>query len=95
MKPYAPVQAPSALRAADGAPRTFGLCLANILQGPLLELAPRLAQHVAPGGWAALSGVLEGAQAAAVVRAYEGAGFVDLEVENQEGWALITCRRAV
>lgn len=77
-----------------GAPRSFGLALANILQGPLLELAPRLARHVAPGGWAALSGVLEGAQTAAVLRAYEAAGFEGLEVETQEGWALVTCRRA-
>ena len=69
------------------------MCLANILQGPLLQLAPRLAAHVAPGGWVALSGVLEGQQAAEVVRVYEAAGFEDLEVEHQEGWALVTGRR--
>ena len=82
------------MRDVEGAPCSFGLALANILQGPLLGLAPRLARHVAAGGWAVLSGILEGAQAAAVVRAYEAAGFEGLEVETQEGWALVTCRRA-
>ena len=64
------------------------------MQGPLLELAPRLARHVAPGGWAVLSGVLEGVQAGAVLAAYEAAGFEGSEVETSEGWALVTCKRS-
>lgn len=33
--------------------------LANILQGPLLDLGPRLTAYLRPGGLLALSGILE------------------------------------
>ena len=52
----------------DAAPAA-DLLLANILAGPLIELAPRLAALVAPGGRAVLSGVLA-TQAEAVSTAY-------------------------
>ena len=71
----------------------FDVCVANILRGPLLRIAPRLARHTRPGGWVALSGVLEGQQAAEVCSAYDVAGFEDLEVQSEEGWSLITGRR--
>ena len=71
------------------------MCVANILRGPLLKIAPRLAQHVRPGGWLALSGILEGEQAAEVCRAYSAAGFENLEVANEEGWSLIKGNRKV
>ncbi len=88
------LQAPAQLtEAASGKARTFDVCMANILRGPLLKIAPRLARHVRPGGWLALSGILEGEQAAEVCRTYEAAGFGDLEVANGEGWSLITGRR--
>ena len=88
------MQAPEQLsNASTGHPLTFDVCVANILRGPLLKIAPRLARHVRPGGWVALSGVLEGQQAAEVCRAYSAAGFEDLEVLNEEGWSLITGRR--
>lgn len=45
------------------------LLLANILAGPLMELAPQLANHVIPGGAIVLSGILE-EQAQAVADAY-------------------------
>jgi len=45
------------------------LLLANILSGPLCELAPQLAGSVQPGGRLVLSGLLEH-QVAEVVRAY-------------------------
>ena len=64
------------------------------MQGPLLELAPRLAQHMAPGGWALLSGILEGGQVTAVIGVYEAAGFECFDVESHEGWALVSCRRS-
>ncbi|TVQ40920.1 MAG: 50S ribosomal protein L11 methyltransferase [Wenzhouxiangella sp.] len=44
--------------------------LANILAGPLIELAPRLAECVAPGGSLVLSGILP-EQADAVAAAYK------------------------
>ena len=37
--------------------RLFGVTVANILQGPLVGLAPRLAAYTAPGGLLGLSGV--------------------------------------
>src|SRR5690606_1966185 len=39
--------------------RQFGVVLANILAGPLVELAPTLAARTAPGGRIVLSGILE------------------------------------
>jgi len=61
-------------RLATGLPdvlsgRSFDLVLANILANPLIELAPRLAGLVRPGGHLVLSGILAG-QAAAVQQAY-------------------------
>ncbi|MBC8519697.1 MAG: 50S ribosomal protein L11 methyltransferase [Gammaproteobacteria bacterium] len=45
------------------------LLIANILAGPLIELAPKLAAHVAPGGNIILSGILHN-QADEVISAY-------------------------
>ena len=88
------LQAPVQLTdAASGEARPFDVCVANILRGPLLRIAPRLARHVRPGSWLALSGILEGEQAAEVCRGYEAVGFEDLEVANEEGWSLVTGRR--
>jgi ribosomal protein L11 methyltransferase len=61
-------------RLATGLPdvlsgRSFDLVLANILANPLIELAPRLAGLVSPGGHLVLSGILAG-QAGAVQQAY-------------------------
>lgn len=50
------------------------LLIANILAGPLVELAPDFAAHVPPGGNLVLAGLLE-TQEAAVRRAYRMAGF--------------------
>ena len=47
----------------------FELILANILADPLIELAPALARHLAPGGHAILSGLLD-RQAEAVTAAH-------------------------
>jgi ribosomal protein L11 methyltransferase len=49
--------------------RADGL-VANILAGPLIELAETLSRHVRPGGWLALSGILR-EQADGVRQAYE------------------------
>ena len=69
------------------------MLVANILAGPLVELAPRLAALVAPGGSLALSGVLE-AQAAAVVSAYR-TDFDLAPPRLREDWTLIAGRRHV
>lgn len=50
--------------------RTFDLLVANILSGPLIEMAVDITSHVVPGGVLILSGILHGNQADAVVQAY-------------------------
>ncbi len=47
----------------------YDLVFANILKAPLIALAPDMAAHVKPGGFAILSGILHD-QAADVVEAY-------------------------
>lgn len=62
-----------------GPPGSFDVVVANILQGPLLALAPSLARFAAPG---AVSGVLA-SQAGAVAAAFAASG-VDLDEFDRE-----------
>jgi ribosomal protein L11 methyltransferase len=55
--------------AAFGAEANFDLIAANILAGPLAAMAPGLKRHLAPGGVAVLSGLLED-QAGTVIDAH-------------------------
>ena len=65
--------------------------LANILAGPLVELAPRFAQALRPGGALALSGLLAD-QAAAVTAAYRP--WFDIAIAaTRDGWVLLAGRR--
>ena len=65
--------------------------LANILAGPLVQLAPRLAALVKPGGTLVLSGILE-SQEAELRAAY--APWFDLEPKAQrEDWLRLSGRR--
>ena len=59
--------------AALVAARPFDLLIANILAGPLIELAPAFVRALAPGGTVILAGLLD-TQAEAVGRAYEALG---------------------
>lgn len=52
----------------------YDLLIANILAGPLVELAPEFAAHFLPGGNLVLAGLLE-TQEAAVRSAYRKSGF--------------------
>ncbi|MFC7705632.1 50S ribosomal protein L11 methyltransferase [Plastorhodobacter daqingensis] len=70
----------------------FDLVFANILKGPLIELAPDMAAHVAPGGYAVLSGLLV-EQAEAVIAAYEAQGFTLAAREDIGEWATLVLRR--
>jgi ribosomal protein L11 methyltransferase len=65
--------------------------LANILAGPLIELAPRLTAACRKGGDLVLSGLLRG-QTDAVTAAY-GADFDMLEILTQDDWCCIHARR--
>ena len=72
-------------------PASADVLLANILAGPLVELAPRFAQAVRPGGLLALSGLLA-EQAAAVTAAYQP--WFDIgTTATREGWTLLAGRR--
>ncbi|HEY7006031.1 MAG TPA: 50S ribosomal protein L11 methyltransferase, partial [Sphingomicrobium sp.] len=51
----------------------FDLIVANILAGPLIELAPNFTHALAPGGVIVLAGLLD-AQASSVASAYEKRG---------------------
>jgi ribosomal protein L11 methyltransferase len=67
------------------------LLLANILAGPLVDLAPRFAQALRPGGHLALSGLLV-EQADTVTSAYRP--WFDIGTEAyRDGWALLAGRR--
>lgn len=73
--------------------RPFDLVLANILADPLIEVAPSLARHLAPGGHAVLSGLLD-RQADTVIAAYMRAG-LRLEARLDDGpWVALVLRRA-
>ena len=65
--------------------------VANILRGPLIELASRLAGYARPGAVLGLSGVLE-EQAPAVMAAY-APWFDSFQVATEERWALLTAVR--
>lgn len=72
----------------------FELILANILAGPLVELAPAMANNTAPEGVAVLAGLLA-EQEADVRAAYEVVGFtVSARIVAHEAWPVLVLRRA-
>jgi ribosomal protein L11 methyltransferase len=70
----------------------FDLLIANILAGPLIELAPEFARATAPGGSIVLAGLLD-TQADTVARAYEQQGLRIAESGFGE-WPVLVCERA-
>ncbi len=81
--------------AADGfdAPRIeaaapFDFVFANILAGPLVELATAMAERIAPAGRVMLAGLMA-EQEPAVRSAYENAGFRLLNRLNHEVWPVL------
>lgn len=74
----------------DAAP--YDLVFANILKQPLIELAPDMARHLAPGGQAILSGILTG-QADEVAAAYATAGMPLRHREDLGDWTTLVVRR--
>lgn len=52
----------------------FDLIVANILSGPLIEIASDILAHIAPGGSLVLSGILAEKQSDAVAQAYDRRG---------------------
>jgi len=70
----------------------YDLIFANILKGPLIELAPDMGQHCAPGGLIILSGLLQ-VQAEAVTAAYVQAGFTPVSREDLGEWSALVLKR--
>ena len=66
------------------------IMLANILAGPLVELAPLLSQQVKPHGFLCLSGILAN-QAETVMAAYPSFNFDP--VAQKEEWVRLTARK--
>lgn len=77
-------------RLAEAAP--FDLVFANILKGPLIELAPDMARNIAEDGLCILSGLLV-VQADSIIAAYEAEGFT-LQSRNDLGeWSALVLQR--
>lgn len=77
--------------AQDLTPNKADLVLANILAGPLIELAPELSQLVRPGGTLVMAGLLE-QQAASVQSAYINQ-FEFEPARSRDGWSCLVARR--
>ena len=77
-------------RLASAAP--FDLIFANILKGPLIDLAPAMAAHTTAEGRIILSGLLV-IQAEAVTAAYLGAGFATETRDDIGEWSTLVLRR--
>ncbi len=69
----------------------FNLIFANILKGPLIELAPGMAAHAAKDSLVILSGLLV-VQAEAVEAAYVAAGFALHDREDIGEWSTLVLR---
>ena len=87
------------LAAADGmehpliqARAPYDLLIANILAGPLVELAPAFAKAVAPGASVVLAGLLD-TQAEAVIAAYQAEGMKLVEGGSGE-WRVLVLEAA-
>ncbi|MFC3167692.1 MULTISPECIES: 50S ribosomal protein L11 methyltransferase [Paracoccus] len=76
----------------DNAP--YDLVLANILKQPLIDLAPEMAQVVAPGGRVVLSGILT-TQAQEVTQVYGDAGFTLERRDDLAEWSALVMERRV
>ena len=70
----------------------YDLIFANILKGPLIELAPAMAEHCATGGLVILSGLLV-VQAETITEAYVAAGFTPVSREDLGEWSALVLRR--
>jgi ribosomal protein L11 methyltransferase len=69
----------------------FDLIFANILKGPLIDLAPDMAKHSDAGGYVILSGLLN-EQAAEVIAAYTAQGFALVRHAELGDWSTLTVK---
>ena len=66
--------------------------IANILSGPLQQLAPRLTSYVLPGSLLALSGILD-SQVDTIIETYTKHGIGDFNVKVLGDWAFLSGRK--
>jgi ribosomal protein L11 methyltransferase len=71
----------------------FDLVFANILKQPLIDLAPDMASHLAPGGFAILSGILND-QGDEVAEVYARNGINTWHREEIGDWTTLTLQKA-
>lgn len=79
--------------AANYQPRQFDIVMANILSGPLAELAPSLSAYTRSGGRIVLSGILD-EQADAVRTVYQQWFDMEKAIIN-DGWAMLSGTKIV
>lgn len=72
----------------------YDLIIANILAGPLIELAPGIAAALSEGGTLLLAGLLR-RQAGDVVRAYRRHGLLLQEQQDTGDWPVLRFRKRV
>jgi len=70
----------------------YDLIIANILAGPLIELAPSIAAALRPGGRLILAGLLH-SQAEAVARAYRRKGLMPMSGQALGEWPTLVMRK--
>lgn len=70
----------------------YDLVFANILKGPLIDLAPSMAAHMKEGGIAILSGLLN-EQADDIISVYQQSGYDLLHRDEIVEWTTLTLRR--
>lgn len=70
----------------------FDLVLANILKGPLVDLAPDMGRNISKGGYAILSGLLN-TQADDVINAYTAENFELVDQIVLGEWSSLTLRK--
>lgn len=68
--------------------QTWDVVMANILAGPLVELAPALLAALRPGGKLVLSGILA-EQASAIANTYQPA-LADFSITQKDDWIRVT-----
>lgn len=71
----------------------YDLIFANILKGPLIDLAPHMAAHIMDQGYAILSGILT-EQAAEVAACYANLGLDLIKREDIGEWSTLTLRKS-
>ena len=72
----------------------FDLVFANILKGPLIELAPELTRRLAPQGHVILSGILN-EQAEEVIDVYLSVGNSLIEHQKIGDWTTLTLQKSI